>query len=125
MRSTGRMRTDEGGIEGRSAEGGSPSRETTEAAVSAARRPSSHVRLAPYVRLSFDQARGQHVLLAPESVSVLNATGAAILGLCDGRRTVAEIVAQLRGRYDRVAEDEVQRFIARLAIKRWVELSDG
>ncbi len=93
--------------------------------MSAALRPSSHVRLAPYVRLSFDQARGQHVLLAPESVSVLNGAGAAILGLCDGRRTVAEIVGQLSGQYDRVAEDEVQQFIARLAIKRWVELSDG
>jgi pyrroloquinoline quinone biosynthesis protein D len=69
--------------------------------------------------------RGQHVLLAPESVSVLNGTGAAILGLCDGRRTVAEIVGELRGRYDHVAEDEVQQFIARLMLKRWVELSDG
>ena len=41
-------------------------------------------RLAPHVRLAFDPARQRHVLLTPETVTVLNGTGAAILGLCDG-----------------------------------------
>jgi pyrroloquinoline quinone biosynthesis protein D len=82
-------------------------------------------RLAPHVRLTFDPARGRHVLLAPETVSVLNGTGAAILGLCDGERTVAEIVAELRGLYDRVADDEVRLFLARLTAKRCVEISHG
>ena len=82
-------------------------------------------RLAPHVRLTFDQARQRHVLLAPEAVSVLNATGAAILGLCDGQRTVAEIVVELRGRYDRVADDEVRVFLDRLAAKRCVEVGHG
>lgn len=82
-------------------------------------------RLAPYVRLTFDPARERHALLAPESVSVLNGTGAAILGLCDGRRTVAEIVAALRDRYDRVVDDEVRRFLARLVAKRCVEVVDA
>jgi len=65
------------------------------------------------------------VLLAPETVSVLNDTGATILGLCDGDRTVAEIVAELHRRYDRVVDDEVRRFLARLVAKRWVEVSHG
>jgi pyrroloquinoline quinone biosynthesis protein D len=82
-------------------------------------------RLAPHVRLTFDPARERHVLLAPETVSVLNGTGAAILSLCDGERTVAEIVAELRGRYDHVADDEVRLFLARLAAKRCVEISHG
>ena len=55
------------------------------------------------------------MLLTPETVTVLNGTGAAILGLCDGQRTVAEIVAELRGRYDRVADDEVRHFLDRPA----------
>jgi pyrroloquinoline quinone biosynthesis protein D len=88
-------------------------------------RSSSHPELAPHVRLTFDRAREQHVLVGPELVSVLNGTGAAILGLCDGHRTVAEIVEELRGRYDRVVDDEVQQFLARLVAKRCVELSDG
>jgi pyrroloquinoline quinone biosynthesis protein D len=75
-------------------------------------------RLAPFVRLTFDPARERHVLLAPEAVSVLNGTGATILDLCDGRHTVAEIVAELRGRYDGVDGTEVRRFLARLLAKR-------
>ena len=78
-------------------------------------------RLAPHVRLTFDRARDRHVLLTPEAVTVLNGTGAAILGLCDGHRTVAEIVAELRGRYDRVDDGEVRLFLDRLAARRCVE----
>jgi pyrroloquinoline quinone biosynthesis protein D len=73
----------------------------------------------------FDPARERHVLLTPEAVSVLNHTGAAILGLCDGKRTVAEIVAELHGRYARVDDDEVRHFLDRLAAKRCVEVSHG
>ena len=65
------------------------------------------------------------MLVGPESVSVLNRTGADILGLCDGQRTVSEIVRELRGRYNRVVDDEVQHFLARLVDKRYVEISHG
>jgi pyrroloquinoline quinone biosynthesis protein D len=82
-------------------------------------------RLASHVRLTFDPVRDRHVLLAPESVSVLNGTGATILGLCDGGRTVAEIVAELRGRYQDVPGDEVRDFLARLVAKRCVVVGDG
>jgi pyrroloquinoline quinone biosynthesis protein D len=81
--------------------------------------------LARLVRLEWDPVRESHVLLAPEGVLVLNKTGATIVGLCDGERTVGEIVEELRGRYDRVAADEVRDFLARLAARRWVELGDG
>jgi len=75
-------------------------------------------------RLHWDPVREQQVLLAPEGVLVLNQTGATILGLCDGERTVVEIVEELSGRYSRVADDEVRDFLARLVDKRWVELGD-
>jgi pyrroloquinoline quinone biosynthesis protein D len=81
--------------------------------------------LARHVRLRFDAARDRHVLLSPETVAVLNATSADILRLCDGRRTVAEIVADLQGRYDGVAGDEVRAFLHRMAAKRCVEVHDG
>lgn len=81
--------------------------------------------LARQVRLEWDPVRERQVLLAPEGVLVLNQTGATILGLCDGERTVVEIVEELGGRYDRVAGDEVRDFLARLAAKRWVVLGDG
>lgn len=82
-------------------------------------------RLARLVRLQWDPVREQHALLAPEGVLVLNRTGANILELCDGERTVVEIVEELRGRYDRVAGDEVRDFLSRLVARRWVELGDG
>ena len=82
-------------------------------------------RLASHVRLTFDQARREYVLLTPETVTLLNDTGAAILELCDGERTVGEILTELRDRYDRVAEDEVRLFLADLLAKRRLEVSRG
>ncbi|HEU5157691.1 MAG TPA: pyrroloquinoline quinone biosynthesis peptide chaperone PqqD [Streptosporangiaceae bacterium] len=75
-------------------------------------------RLAPYVRLTFDPTREQHMLLAPETVSVLNRSGATILDLCDGRRTVADIVAELHERYAGVDGAEVRQFLALMVAKR-------
>jgi pyrroloquinoline quinone biosynthesis protein D len=74
--------------------------------------------------MEWDPAREQQVLLAPEGVLVLNQTAATILSLCDGKRTVVEIVEELRGKYDRVDGDEVRNFLARLVAKRLVELGD-
>ncbi|MQA17252.1 MAG: pyrroloquinoline quinone biosynthesis peptide chaperone PqqD [Pseudonocardiaceae bacterium] len=82
-------------------------------------------RLGRHVRMHFDRARERQVLLGPESVIVLNATGADILRLCDGRRTVAAIEAELQERYDRVVDDEVRGFLTRLAARHCVEIDDG
>ena len=82
-------------------------------------------RLAPHVRLTFDPARHRHVLLTPETVTLLNDTGAAILELCDGERTVGKILTELRDRYNRVADDEVRLFLADLLAKRRLEVSCG
>jgi pyrroloquinoline quinone biosynthesis protein D len=73
------------------------------------------------MRLKYDSARQRHVLLGPESVVVLNRTGAAILGLCDGRRSVAEIADELRGTYEHVVEEQVRDYLDRLAANRCVE----
>jgi pyrroloquinoline quinone biosynthesis protein D len=83
---------------------------------------SDRPRLARHVRLSFDRTRQRHVLLHPETVVVLNGSGADILGLCDGRRTVAGIVAELGARYRSVPDDEVRRFLTRLVARRCVEV---
>ena len=90
--------------------------------MSVAVRSTNRPRLARRVRLEWDPVREQHMLLEPEGVLVLNQTGAAIIGLCDGERTVVEIVEELRGKYKGVAGDEVRDFLSRLAAKRWVEL---
>jgi len=89
--------------------------------VDSAERP----RLAPRVRLAYDQTRQRHVLLTPETVTLLNDTGVAILELCDGVRTLTEILAELGGRYDRVADSEVRAFLNGLLARRCVEVSHG
>ena len=80
-------------------------------------------RLARHVRLSFCRTRQRHILQLPETVVFLNASGATILELCDGQRTVAGIVSELGARYQTVPDDEVQRFLTRLAARRCVEIS--
>jgi pyrroloquinoline quinone biosynthesis protein D len=82
-------------------------------------------RLAPHVRMTFDAARGQYALLSPETVWVINDTGAAIVELCDARRTVAEIQTELRSRYDQVADGDVRRFVADLVTKHGMEIDHG
>ena len=86
---------------------------------------SDRPRLVRHARLTFSKPRQRHILLLPETVVVLNDTGAAILGLCDGKRTVAEIVTELGERYRSVPGDEVRRFLSRLVARRCVELTDG
>lgn len=82
-------------------------------------------RLARHVRLSFCRTRQRPILQLPETVVVLNSSGADILELCDGRHTVAEIVAELGARYRTVPGDEVRGFLDRLVARRCVELADG
>lgn len=80
-------------------------------------------RLGRGVRMRYDRSRDRHVLLLPETVVVLNATGTAILELCDGTRTVGEIVAALRERYGEVPEEQVHAYLAKLVERRHVEMT--
>lgn len=82
-------------------------------------------RLAPHVRLTYDQARQRHVLLTPETVTLLNGTGAAILELCDGERTLAGIVARLGDRYGHVPGHEVRAFLTEMVARGCVEVRRG
>ena len=79
--------------------------------------------LAAWVRLQWDPRRQRHVLLAPEKVVVLNATGAAILALCDGQRTVAEIAVTVAAHFQHAVEADVHTFVSRLAARRLLELT--
>jgi pyrroloquinoline quinone biosynthesis protein D len=52
-----------------------------------------------YARLHFDKVRGRHVLLVPERVLVPDETAIEILQLCDGKRTIGDIVDVLAAKY--------------------------
>jgi pyrroloquinoline quinone biosynthesis protein D len=57
-------------------------------------------RLVTGARLQYDEVREEHVLLVPEGVVRLNPTAAEVLELCDGERSLEEIVDTLSGRYE-------------------------
>jgi len=80
--------------------------------------PTGRPRLHPKGRLQRDEVRGGDVLLYPEGLVTLNPTGAEILGLCDGARSLADIVATLEQRYGaRGLEPDVTAFLDALAAK--------
>jgi pyrroloquinoline quinone biosynthesis protein E len=64
--------------------------------------------LAPKTRFRRDPLTNESLLLFPEGVLRLNRSGGAILGLCDGCRSVRAIVTALRERFPSSA-DEVAR----------------
>ena len=59
-------------------------------------------RLATGARLRYDEVREEHLLLIPEGAVRLNPTAAEVLELCDGERSIDDIVAALSARYDGV-----------------------
>ena len=66
-------------------------------------------------RLDFDSVRQQHVLLYPEGAVLLNETGAAILELCDGRRSLVAIARILGERYNCDVLADVTEYLSQLA----------
>ena len=57
-------------------------------------------RLVTGARLRYDDVREEHVLLIPEGVVRLNPTAAEVLELCDGERSLDDIVGALAARYE-------------------------
>ncbi len=61
--------------------------------------PASAPKLAPQIRLHFDEARQRWALLAPERVLVPDEIAVEILRLCDGEATVDVIAETLAARF--------------------------
>jgi pyrroloquinoline quinone biosynthesis protein D len=73
-------------------------------------------------RLEFDQVRQQRVLLYPEGVVLLNDTGAAILDLCDGQRSIADIATVLGERYAADVTADVIEYLSALVAQELVRV---
>ena len=57
-------------------------------------------RLATGARLRYDEVREEHLLLIPEGAVRLNASAVEVLELCNGARSVDDIVGALSARYE-------------------------
>lgn len=60
--------------------------------------------LPAYLKLRHDAGRDRWILLAPERVLTPDQIAVAVLKLCDGKRTVDEIVAALAKEYSAAAD---------------------
>ena len=80
--------------------------------------PAMRPALAAKARLRHDARSGRYLLLYPERGMELNATGLAIVELCNGQATVSEIIETLVRRYapapSDVIESEVLSFLGAL-----------
>jgi pyrroloquinoline quinone biosynthesis protein D len=73
-------------------------------------------RLTTGARLRYDEVREEHLLLVPEGAVRLNDSAAAVLELCDGERSVDDIVGVLTERYPGAdLGDEVRELVAGMA----------
>jgi pyrroloquinoline quinone biosynthesis protein D len=72
-------------------------------------------RLASRARLKFDAVAKQEMLLFPEAALLLNETGAAIVRLCDGARSIDQIIDDLASQFGGADRDalrvEVRQFL--------------
>jgi pyrroloquinoline quinone biosynthesis protein D len=82
--------------------------------------PDSVPKLWRLARLDYDPVRQRHVLLYPEGAVLLNDTGAAILELCNGARTVGQIVTILTERYHADVTADVTEYLDQMAERELV-----
>lgn len=73
------------------------------------------------VVLRHDRVRDADLLLMPERAVRLSGAGGGILRLCDGSRTVADIIAELGETFpDAPLADEVPAFLERIRTEGWL-----
>ena len=73
--------------------------------------------------LRFDPVRKREVLLLPERIVLLNDSSAAVLRLCDGQRTVTQLIAALEQQFPdgEGLADDVLQFLTEAATNGWLE----
>lgn len=84
-------------------------------------------RLVAKARVQTDKVSGEPVLLYPEGVVLLNATGVAIITLCDGMHSFPEILARLAADYNvpvSTLEADVGDYLFKLYQQSLVELRE-
>ena len=81
------------------------------------------VRLAPGISLRGPEENGaQMVLVCPEGNVQLNSVAAAILGLCDGSRDRAQVVAEvLQQNFQPARSADIVEFLAAAVARGWIQ----
>jgi pyrroloquinoline quinone biosynthesis protein D len=78
------------------------------------------------VRLRFDKVRDRHVLLYPEGAIALNPTAVSVLELCDGKRTIDDIAAELSAKYSGAdVRSDVENLVEAIAARGLIVDADS
>ena len=73
-------------------------------------------------RLQYEEAQKTHVLLYPEGMVRLNQSASEILLLCDGSRTVPEIVSALETKFNATGlEADVRSMLEEATRRNWLD----
>jgi pyrroloquinoline quinone biosynthesis protein D len=82
-----------------------------------------HIRLAPGIHLWGNEESGSQVVLVCDEGNVqLNSVAAAILGLCDGSRDRAQVVAEVLHRTrNRARSAEIVEFLDAAVARGWIQ----
>ncbi|VWX37183.1 pyrroloquinoline quinone biosynthesis peptide chaperone PqqD [Limnobacter sp. 130] len=81
-----------------------------------------HPKLNRLFRLQYEEAQKTHVLLYPEGMVKLNQSASEILLLCDGSRTVGEIVEALEAKFSASGlEADVRSMLEEATRRNWLD----
>ncbi len=80
------------------------------------------IEINPVYLFRWEEPQKAHVLLYPEGVVKINETGAAILELCNGINTVAEIISELNDKYTTDVTDSIYKFLEVAHAKGWIRI---
>ncbi len=80
--------------------------------------------LDPMYLFRWEEPQQSYVLLYPEGVVKLNQTASSILKLCDGTRTVGQIVAELESQFHGEGiTQSVHKFLEVSHAKGWIRIN--
>ena len=71
-------------------------------------------RLASKARLRWDKVENQYMLVFPEAALVLNQTAAEVLKLCDGDRSVTDIIDTLLEKFSETKREQIVEHVVEL-----------
>jgi pyrroloquinoline quinone biosynthesis protein D len=80
------------------------------------------VEINPIYLFRWEEPQQAHVLLYPEGVVKVNETGAAILKLCNGINSVADLVSELNDKYTTDVSESVYKFLEVAHAKGWIRI---
>jgi pyrroloquinoline quinone biosynthesis protein D len=84
--------------------------------------PDQTIKFSPMHRLQWEEAQHKNVILYPEGMVELNQSSAEILKLCDGTRTLGQIVSDLEQIFATAGlADDITAFLEVALKNGWIQ----